>query len=152
MRILLAFVVLFLLTSCDSSRIFEQNSKVGGEVWNMKENKEFLFEAKDTLASCNILINIRHNGSFKWTNLILFVIVESPDGNALRDTIDIALAENNGKWLGQRMVSSYSLRKIYKEKVRFAQSGNYKFTLLHAMRDEEVIGIADVGIRIEKAK
>lgn len=99
-----------------------------------------------------MLVNVRHTNDYPYSNLYLFVVISSPDGNHLRDTLELNVADNTGKWYGTSTLGDiYSISKIYKKNVRFAQKGTYNFYISQAMRLTQLQGITDVGIRIEKA-
>jgi gliding motility-associated lipoprotein GldH len=73
-----------------------------------------------------------------------------PDGHIARDTIELTLADYDGRWLGSGMGSVKFSRFLLQKDVRFKQKGNYLFTLEQAMRVNELNGIRDIGLRIEK--
>jgi gliding motility-associated lipoprotein GldH len=40
---------------------------------------------------------------------------------------------------------------LYQQNVRFKTKGTYHFKIVHGMRDSILIGINDIGMRVEKA-
>jgi gliding motility-associated lipoprotein GldH len=70
----------------------------------------------------------------------------------VKDTIEVILADNRGKWLGSGLGDIWDLQQIYKENIRFAQQGRYTFEYQQAMRTEKLPFILDVGLRVEKVK
>ncbi|ETN94140.1 gliding motility-associated lipoprotein GldH [Zhouia amylolytica AD3] len=68
------------------------------------------------------------------------------------------MAEPNGEWLGKGFSSLKESKLWYKENVVFPRNGEYKITVEQAMRKvgsvegiQELDGITDIGIKIEKA-
>jgi len=121
--------------------------------WRSKKILKFQTDVQDTITSCNVLLNIRHKGNYPYNNLYLFVSVSSPSHQVVRDTIQVFLSDESGKWYGSKGLGDlYLLRKMYKKNIRFGEKGIYSFYVEQAMRMRSLPGITDVGVRIEKAK
>lgn len=147
---------LVLLSSCDSSRVYEQNSKLSEQGWSLKEKPVFEVEILDTVSSMNVYVNVRHSGHYPFSNLWLFVNTQLPDGSKKRDTLECVMAAKDGKWLGSGLGDIWDLQTPLKT-TRFSQEGTYYFELEQGMRygDQAQITllpeIMDVGIRIEQS-
>jgi gliding motility-associated lipoprotein GldH len=85
------------------------------------------------------------------SNLYLFVTTTAPSGHSVRDTVEVILADEKGKWLGSGLGDIWDLQQLYKQNVRFAQRGKYRFEYEQAMRTEKLPFVLDVGLRVEKA-
>ena len=68
------------------------------------------------------------------------------------DTINCPLANAHGKWLGKGFAGVYDNRLLYMARKRFPLTGKYSIRIEQAMRDNELQGVLDVGLRIEKAQ
>jgi gliding motility-associated lipoprotein GldH len=73
-----------------------------------------------------------------------------PDGQMSRDTAELTLADYDGRWLGSGMGSVKFSHFLFQKDVRFKQAGTYRFVFEQAMRVNELNGINDIGLRIEK--
>ncbi|MCG3167468.1 MAG: Gliding motility lipoprotein GldH [Bacteroidia bacterium] len=142
--------LLVFLSACDSKRIYEQNIELQNNTWNAAQKVKFEVTISDTVSGNNVLINVRHAGYYPYSNLFLFINTTFPDGKTTRDTVECPLADEKGKWLGKGLGDLWDTQILFKRNVRFSQSGNYKFEFEQAMRIEELPGIMDVGLRIEK--
>ena len=69
----------------------------------------------------------------------------------LRDTTEIILADDHGKWLGKGSASMYTLVLSLSENIRFPLRGIYQFDIEQAMWIKDLKHISDIGLRIEKA-
>jgi gliding motility-associated lipoprotein GldH len=76
----------------------------------------------------------------------------TPDGITSRDTLELTLADYDGRWLGSGMGSIKFSRFLFQQGIRFKQTGTYHFMLEQAMRVRDLDGIHDIGLRIEKQK
>lgn len=148
----LLFLVLLLLTSCDSHLVFDKYERVPDASWKINAPVHFEVNITDTLSAHNLYIGIRNKGSYAYNNLFLFITTTSPTGSTVRDTVEITLAGPEGKWKGRGFGDLFTLRTMWKKNVRFPYTGIYSFDLVQAMRNDPLKGITDVGIRIDKIR
>ena len=148
----IAGMLLFLIGSCDQSRVFDQNKKIEKALWNEDQPLVFLVNISDTIHPHNVYLNVRNAGMYPFSNLFLFLNTRFPHGEIDRDTIEVTLASPDGKWLGDGLGDIYDNRILFHRNVRFPQKGEYRFEMYHAMRLNPLPGIMDAGIRIEKAQ
>lgn len=145
-----AFFILFVFSSCDPLRVYEENKAIDGGSWNVNDKKVFEFVMDDTISPHNLFINVRHRGDYPYSNLYLFLRTERPDGKNSVDTVECILQDNEGRWLGKGIGDLYDNRLFFRSGARFPVKGKYVFTFEQAMRREELPHIADVGLRVEK--
>ena len=143
------FLLSLLLISCDPQMVFDQLKSTGNERWAWDEVRKFEIPMEDSAQLYNIYLNVRHTKEYPFENLYVFILLKSPDGSVLKDTVDIPLANVRGKWLGDGFGNIKFVRKKYREGVRFGRKGIYSVELSQGMRVEEV-PVTDIGIRIEK--
>ncbi|MBN2482210.1 MAG: gliding motility lipoprotein GldH [Bacteroidales bacterium] len=137
--------------SCDTRKLFEEYTEIPGDVWNSKNVLHFNVNISDTIRSYNIYIGVRNADRYPYSNLYLFVTAHSPDGNSLKDTVEVVLADELGKWLGKGAASIYTTQHPYKSNIRFPVRGIYTFDIEQAMRVQDLRHISNIGLRIEAA-
>ncbi len=143
---------LLLFSSCDSNRVFEKNIAIDNGIWNADSIIKFNMEIEDTLQPYNFYINIRNSTDYRYSNLYLFIDTYFPDDTHARDTLEFLLADSEGKWFGKGFGKIKESKVLLRKGVHFPMSGHYVFTLQQAMREENLEGIEDVGMRIEKTE
>ncbi|MCC6253121.1 MAG: gliding motility lipoprotein GldH [Bacteroidia bacterium] len=149
--IILAFIVLVsLLISCDSKRVYEENIDIPDYIWDVNNPVYFDVQIDDTVSLHNIYINIRNASGYGYSNIYLFLDTKYPDNTISRDTIECILADPSGKWLGNGSGDIWDNQILFKKNVRFKQKGKYNFRYEQAMRTPKLPMIMDVGLRIEK--
>jgi len=147
---LTAFCVM-LLSSCDSSRVFDDYKNIEEGQWDRELIINFDVDIQDSISRHNLYINIRNSGDCPTSNLWLFVKTIAPDSTILVDTIECILSDMSGKRYGSGIGDIYDLRVDFKRDIIFPIKGKYKFELEQGMREAIIPGITDVGIRIETA-
>ncbi|OFX26032.1 MAG: hypothetical protein A2041_08390 [Bacteroidetes bacterium GWA2_31_9b] len=142
---------LFVLMACNNNSLYEENMHIPKLNWDAKEPVVFNVDILDTLNAYSIYVNVRNSSNYEMKNLFLFIQTTSPSGATLRDTFECMLADDRGKWLGSGWGDIYDNRFVYKKNIRFPLQGTYSVEITQAMRTEQLTGISDVGIRIEKS-
>ena len=134
--------------SCTNPVYYEKYQTIDNP-WD--KNKEYFFtcEIDDPSVSYNLSLQIRNNNLYPYQNLWLFCTIETSEGPVLRDTIECLLADDYGKWIGTG-ISIYHLNIPIRTDYTFPQKGRYTFAIRQGMRDEQLKGIEQIGVWIEK--
>jgi gliding motility-associated lipoprotein GldH len=148
----LVIIVVFLAFSCDRNAVYDRNFAIPHHSWNYEDTFHYYVNIADTSHAHNVYINIRNSENYQYSNIFLFVSTYAPTGYFLKDTFEIKLADKSGKWCGRGVGNIFSLQVPYKMRIKFPYKGIYLFEIQHAMREKNLKGITDVGLRIEKAR
>ena len=149
-RILGCVIIGLLVLSCVNNSVWNQVQTIPNQQWNVKTKFPFQYESEDTSSAFKLYVDIRHSTQYKYSNLYLFVTTKAPNGQSIKDTLEVLVANGKGQWFGKGLSDIKQLRLLYKPHVMFAQKGSYTFEIEQAMRDEVLKHITDIGIRIEK--
>jgi gliding motility-associated lipoprotein GldH len=141
-----------LLGACGKGVLYEQNISVEDELWKASVPAVFELNVEDTVQGYDFFINIRNTGSYRYSNMYLFIGTVFPDGKSIRDTVECILATPEGKWLGSGVGDLHEQSILFKRSVNFPLKGTYRFEMVQAMREDPLPGISDIGLRIEKSK
>lgn len=130
--------------------IAEEFSNISDNTWKWNDSKSFTFTIKDSNHYNNFYIGLRINGTYAYSNLWIISQIQGNNTN-LKEQIQISIADQTGRWLGKGMSNLiiYNQRVGVKKKLA---PGTYTWTLSQNMRDEKLLGIADVGIKIDKGQ
>ncbi len=149
-------VLALFFSSCADNVVFQASSPVVGDAWHREFVPEFAFDIADTVSKHDLFIDIRHTGDYPFSDLFLFVDLQGPGDRHMRDTVECLLADPTGRWYGKGLgfifADRYEAHVLYKLGNRFPVSGRYTMRLEQAMRTEELPGVIDVGISIERSQ
>ncbi len=151
-QILFIFFGFLSIISCDRNVIYEKNVALKNDTWNYRDTLFYDVNISDTIRAYDIFINVRNSADYQYSNMYLFMSVYAPNGNLLKDTFNITLADQTGKWYGKGAGNIFSIQVPYKLRIKFPFQGIYIFEIQHAMWNQNLQGISDVGIRISKTK
>ncbi len=136
------------LASCSHRSYYQSEIEIPEAIWHMNKAAGFKAEITDTLMLYNIKLAIESNPEYRYSNLWLFIRSVSPDNFAHMDTIEVYMAETDGKWLGEKNGNSYSVNFDYKKMIKFPKSGIYRFEIIQGMRDPELKGINKIKFEL----
>jgi len=149
---LFCFFFVILLCSCNNNVIFTDSVSMQEETWTLENVPVFSPEINDTISNNNIFFTLRTGSLYPFRNIYLFVSTTSPAGKTITDTLQYLLADKKGKWYGKGFGDIHELKLPFKTSVYFPTKGIYSFKVRHGMRTENLKGIYDIGLRIEKIK
>jgi len=142
---------LFLMSSCQQNTLFAGAVSLNGN-WPKESAAKFVVSVSDTLSLYDFYVNIRHTEKYRYSNLYLFMQTKFPNKTYTRDTLEIILANPEGKWMGKGWGKIKEDHVLLKSKFRFPLKGKYEFMIWQGMRADTLQAIQSVGIDIEKSK
>jgi gliding motility-associated lipoprotein GldH len=139
-------------TACNLDSVYEKSVDISKGDWSKNQVIKFEIPVTDTINGNDMYFSIRNNNEYPYKNLFLFITTLSPKGISKKDTLEITLADDRGKWSGRGFGGIWSNEPVFKKDVRFPSAGTYTIEVVQAMRDQLLKGILDVGIKVERAK
>ena len=145
----IATLMVLLCYSCGNSTIAHQYHSLPNEGWERDSVLNYEIAVDSLLEKCNIDIELSYNNNYPYRNLYLFVSgADSTNNQIFSDTLNITLADEYGKWLGNGWGTSYQQRVEYRNSYSFPTAGLYSITVKQGMRDNPILGIERVGVRV----
>lgn len=143
---ILLFLMLILL-GCQSRSGYESYYTIDGEEWCLTDTAKFDVTIPQ---SGNYLMNIclRHTTDYEISNLWCFVQGRDSLKQIVGDTINIKVAETDGRWIGQGS-SIKTIEQPFNKKIVQLPAGEYTFTIEQAMRVKCLKGVKDIGLKIQ---
>lgn len=142
-----------LLASCQTTDLFEKTVSIPQQQWKTSYKPSFTFEIKDTTVAYQLYITFRHNDKYNFNNLWVNLYTLSPDKKSGKAQYELPLANNEKGWLATGMDDIYEHRIALtplNQDFRFSKAGTYTFTLEQIMREDPLMNVLNVGLRIEK--
>lgn len=150
-NLVLLFVVCIGLISCNKGVVFDDVVSMPKSGWSDDSLAVFRVDISESTKNYDMWIQVRNDNTYAYANLWLFIdVISASDGVMVRDTLDCVLAHPNGEWLGGGWGSLYTVDCPYRLNTKFATKGKYTFRISHGMRDESIIGIKSIGLRIKE--
>ena len=132
--------------------MFQQSHQLPNKNWEIGNTIKFDVEVSDTMSGYDFYIDLRTETSYPYANIYMFVNTTFPSGKTARDTVECILADHTGRWLGSGLGDIKDNHILFKDNVRFPNTGTYTFEFEQGMRIESLSSILDVGISLENHK
>ena len=152
--IILLTTICVLLTACNKLDVFEKNVSIPGYQWQYKFQPGFDFTIRDTAALYNIFIVLRHTDAYRKNNIWLSIGTQLPGDSAVKyQRVDLILGNDSKGWEGVGMDDIWEVRKpLTNGPARFfTKQGQYHSTIAQIMREDPLLYVMSVGVRVEKA-
>lgn len=149
--LIIVAAIVMLLTSCHYPGYLEQQKAIPKFEWSSNFKPLFDFEVKDTNSLYNIFIVVRHFDTYHFNNMWINLTSVAPGDTAISQKINVKLGDNK-RWLGSEMDDIVEHRILVTKSPIKLQKGNYMFVLQNAMREDPLLGVLNVGVRVEKAE
>jgi gliding motility-associated lipoprotein GldH len=142
------------LVSCiPTIDVFEKDVAIPKQQWESSFKPQIFFSVKDTTSLYNVYIVLRHSDAYNYNNIwIKATVVQPGDKSSKSEQYDLRLATNDKGWLGSAMDDIYEQRVLIQPQTKFTKAGDYQFTLEQVMREDPLLHVLNVGLRVEKAK
>lgn len=146
----LIILIFFYCIACQSPAVFEKYEALPDETWNRYRVVEFTAHIPDS-GLYHIDLCLRHTTDYEMANLWCLVSTRNAQGVVLKDTVNIKIAEADGRWLGEGGTIKTIQHAINHNPVALPE-GDITFRIEQGMRIEDMQGIKNVGIKIERIK
>jgi gliding motility-associated lipoprotein GldH len=139
--------------SCIKINLFEKQAALPAQRWYYSNVPTFTFHIDDTTSLYNIYIVLRHTDLYNYNNIWLRIGSDSPSDSMHYQNINIPLANDSKGWSGTGMDDIYEVRQnISAGPLSFKKPGDYTFSIAQIMRENPLMYILNIGIRVEKIK
>ncbi len=139
--------------ACQSTTIYQETHTFPKKSWPATAIQRFTFQVSDTTQAYDICLLVKNTPDYPYQNL--FIAYELQDGNAQlwqKELKDYGLFEKKtGKPLGTGWGKTKKHQSILLQGHHFAEPGEYTLNLTQFMRTEDLVGIAAIGIQVNKA-
>ena len=126
--------------------------------WEVNEKVIFDLNPEST-EPVNLMIYLRNDNRYIFSNIFIIATLKEGDKTLSCDTLEYAMADPKGEWLGAGFLELKESKLWWKEDFDFPQGENITATLEHAVRHDgseeglkDLEGIIGVGLSIEKTR
>ena len=124
--------------------------------WPVYEKVLFTLD-EGTENPVNLMIYIRNNKHYPYSNLFLIAKLKTADSLLLCDTLEYAMADAQGQWLGKGFLEVKESKLSWRENYQLPAVENINVQLEHALRSynseqgiDTLEGIVGVGFAVEE--
>ena len=154
-KLLFALFCLASFTSCQIDEAYFRYEVIKDGKWSASQS--FVFDLDTTSIQVgvpyDITLEVTNNAQYPYQNIWLFVMDNFDDPTTFtKKSKEYLLANEFGEWYGSGFASTFQLSLALQKKVVFTEKRNYRIMIGHGMRDEELLGIEKIGVRVRPAQ
>lgn len=135
--------------ACQQEAGFKGYHHLANEEWCVSDTAKFEVNIQET-GVYNINLCLRHTTDYEMANLWCFVHTEDTLNHRISDTVNIQIAQPDGRWIGTGGTVKNIDFPINKKDITL-EKGLYTVSLIQAMRTHCQKGLKDIGIKVMKA-
>ncbi len=150
---LAGFITAMLMVSCDSNRVFEDNTEFPDRTWKVTEEPKFIFTIQDTSLQYNLDYNIRNNLDYPRSRIfVMYHLYDSSDNEISRKLVyNDLFEEKTGKPFGNSGLGDvWDHRFPLASKYHFPFPGKFSIKLEQRTRLDTLEGVIAAGVRVER--
>lgn len=154
MRVVLFFLIILIISGCDSDRLYEKNYDFDEQAWLSSNQPAFEFSVRDTLKTFNLLCNVRNSAEYPFSRIFINYSLQDSAGVSLSHNMisTFLFEEKTGKPLGNSGLGDvYDHQIPILKNFQFKKAGMYSIRFDQFMRTDTLSGILAVGFRLEEA-
>ncbi len=157
MKILLTVFFTIIFLGCNNNIIYSEFIN-HGESWSLNKKVKFRIDRNllTTENDYDIYIHLRNNNEYQYNNIFLIGTIKDSFNIIEKDTLEYAMADSEGKWLGKGFLSLKESKLRWKRKFNFTETNSLTFEIDQLIRrngnqyqDKYLKGIVDIGLSIE---
>lgn len=150
-KLSLLVLFLFALTACSDNAILDQNVSIKDKTWLYEQKPSFPVHITNKDIPYHLYLNLRNSIEYPFSNIFILIHQQNPDNKKITYRIEVKLANTEGLWKGKSAGNLVSNQVRFLKDYHFPDSGVYIFQLEQNMRTSNLLGVNDVGLRIEPA-
>ncbi len=148
MKKLLVFGLLLSLFSCsDTYRDFQS---VKDMKWYKSDSKIFEVDIKEK-GYYDLFFAMRYSTGYPFKQIKINIAQKLPDGIELFKNAKIQIANEKNEYLGEVTGQLWDIEALVSEKT-YLNKGKYTFKISHAMNNDPVVLVIDVGLIIKQSE
>jgi gliding motility-associated lipoprotein GldH len=149
-RYSLFFVVIIVIaSSCRQVNVYEKQVALPNHEWKRSQNAVIHFDVPDS-TNHQLYLVVRHTQQFPFNKLLVRLLIQDTAKRTISSMrINAPLTNSAGNWTGMPMDDIYYSRIKINPPV-FLRPGPYRFVLQHAMKEEKLPYILNVGIALNQ--
>lgn len=143
--------IILICLSCSNREAYYHFNELKSGEWSKFDTIYFNIDSSSINVNTkyDITIELVNNTEYPYQNIWLYIQDDFDKKGFSKTEKQYQMADALGKWSGSGFGSLYQLSLNYKQQVVFSEKRSYQLKIVQGMRDEPLIGIEKIGLKIE---
>lgn len=144
----LLIIILLSFFSCSKNTVFLHDFE--NNKWNINDSIEFVMNIENIDVNYDLIILFRNHIDYQYQNI--YILVETYYGDSILaiDTLQYAITDKYGRWHGKGLGNTRDNKFLFEERKVFQQKGQYRFKIIHGMRENPLLSSDKIGLKIRQ--
>jgi gliding motility-associated lipoprotein GldH len=140
------------LWSCDNTTIYQQSYDLEQRQWGQQDIKVFDFTIEDVENGYDVYLTLRNSADYSYNNIFIDFSLIGEDGVIVenRTKEEILFDPASGQPTGTSSIGDVFSHTIFLMDTIFPTAGDYRLSIRHYMRTDQLPEVLSVGARIAK--
>lgn len=139
----------FIFSSCNHDEVYYRYNEIKDGEWGKNDTLFFNIDSIEN-GIYDINVDISNNINYPYQNIWLLIQNNLADSTFQERVLELQIADKGGNWLGDGFGSLYQLSIPLRSKSKLDSVQGKQIKIVHNMKDDVLVGIERVGIRISK--
>jgi gliding motility-associated lipoprotein GldH len=146
---LLIFCPLMAINGC-KGKFYKKYEGVAKLQWKRSNVLKYEVNIEDITPPYRLILGLRYISAIKHSSIKVILGMVSPSGKTDSKEYIIQLKDAKGEHLGEAMHDIADREQLMTSDFRFSEKGKYYFTITQATEAEDLGGIMEVGLILDK--
>lgn len=137
------FYLILAFVACDNNHELHDLYVFEEQTWQDSDTAIFKYSASDTTEWYFATIDLMTTKNYRFSNLWLYFIIETPDDERTVVAHQIPVAHPDGSWIGKRSGNKVQSRLKLSD-FQFPIKGDYTFKMVQATQDKEIANVNSI--------
>jgi gliding motility-associated lipoprotein GldH len=145
-----SLLIILICLSCKNREAYYNFYELKDSEWSKLDTLYFDIDSAAIQLNTpyDICIELVNNSDYPYQNIWLYFQDNFERNSFVKVEKQYELADPLGKWYGSGFGSLYELSLDYKKRISFSEKRNYQLKVVQGMRDEPLVGIEKIGVRL----
>lgn len=147
---ILGIMISLICLSCNNREAYYHFNEFVDLKWSKQDTVVFDIDSSaiEPGVPYDVELEIVNNTDYKYQNIWFYMRDDFAAKAPVAYEVEYTIADRDGNWYGSGFGSMYQLTVSYKKMFVFTEKRNYFLKIVHGMRDEPLVGIEKIGIKI----
>lgn len=140
--------------SAPAPTAYQKQVAIPAAAWDYAFQPQFTFDISDTAAQYRVFLIFRYDAGYEFSNIWVRPYMQKPGDSTFTagKRLETALIAHDGSRLGNKMggIYEYKIQLAPEDFEAFDRPGRYVVKLEQIMRKNPLVGLVNIGLRIER--
>jgi gliding motility-associated lipoprotein GldH len=142
--------LLFILILSSCNQVYRDFEEVKEMKWYKSDVKTFEFDIKNE-GNYDLIFCMRHSTGYQFMTIKTKISMTTPDYEVYEKEAEFLVTNEKGEYIGDGTGQLWDIEEAFSAN-ELLKKGHYKISIAHAMENDPVILVMEIGLKVKKSK